>query len=189
VQAGEQHPQQAQKAEDQERVVEPQPPARIDHHRTHVLTNKRSVASRRLAQTRNTLMACALLALLAGCLPDPQQLQSVTLLDQLTSARAMFGQQPVQADLACNMVGDVQTRLYGEPGLVEVRPAWQALDQAAEALQAVCGQHNLLDQASTNTPTELQARQRWQAGMRREIGIACDHLREAASALGRPTPC
>jgi hypothetical protein len=134
-------------------------------------------------------LVLVLLGLATACLPEPQRLQSVTLLDQLTTARAMFGQQPVNADLACNIVGDVQTRLYGEPGLAELRPAWQALGQAAEALQAVCGQHNLLEQASTNSPTELQARQRWQAGMQREIGIACDHLREAASALDRPTPC
>lgn len=101
----------------------------------------------------------------------------------------MFGQQPVNAGLACNMVGDVQTRLYGEPGLVDVQPAWQALGQAAEALQAVCGQNTLLDQVARTSDAEVQARKRWQAGMQREIGIACDHLREAATALGRPVPC
>jgi hypothetical protein len=33
-----------------------------------------------------------------------------------------------------------------------------------------------------------QARQRWQQGMLREIGVACDHLRYAASALSRANP-
>jgi len=126
---------------------------------------------------------------MAGCLADPQKLQSVDLLDRLTSAREMLAVQAPPADEACNMVGDVQTRLYGEPGLVEVQPAWTALRDAASALHAVCGQSTLLAQPSNDSPTLVQARARWQLGIQREMGVACDHLREAAAALGRPARC
>ena len=126
---------------------------------------------------------------MAGCLADPQKLQSVDLLDRLTSAREMLAVQAPPADEACNMVGDVQTRLYGEPGLVEVQPAWTALRDAASALHAVCGQITLLAQQSNDSPTLVQARARWQLGIQREMGVACDHLRETAAALGRPARC
>lgn len=130
------------------------------------------------------------LVLLAGCLADPQKLQSVDLLDRLTSAREMFAGQPPSVAEACKVVGDVQTRLYGEPGLVEVQPAWTALRDAASALHAVCGQSTLLAEPSNNDSlTLVQARARWQLGIQREMGVACDHLREAAAALGRPAQC
>src|SRR5438067_7050841 len=130
------------------------------------------------------LVACAALAwVAAGCLPDPQRLQSVALLDQLVSARATLGQQAPQYDEACNAVGDVQTRLSGEPGLVDVRPAWPALRDATVALQAVCGQTTMLSQPTTDSLAVAQARARWQQGIQREIGLACDHLRQAARAL------
>jgi hypothetical protein len=131
----------------------------------------------------------ALLALVSGCLADPHRAQSVDLLDQLTSARGIVADQPSRADEACNMVGDVQTRLFGEPGLVDVQPAWSQLRDAAAALQAVCGQTALLAQPSTESPAMVQARARWQAGIQREMALACDHLRQAAVALGRGTPC
>lgn len=134
-------------------------------------------------------LAAAVLVLAAGCLPDPHRLQSVALLDQLDVARSMLSEQPPRLDQACNMVGDVQTRLYGEPGLVDVRPAWPRLRDAAEALQAVCGQGSLLAQPSTDSPAIRVARQRWQQGIQREMGLACDHLRAAAAALERGAPC
>ena len=60
---------------------------------------------------------------------------------------------------------------------------------AADALQAVCGQGTLLSEATNDTPAIKEARQRWQARIQREIGVACDHLRDAANALGRNPPC
>ena len=136
------------------------------------------------------LAALALVWLTAACLPDPQRMQSVTLLEQLVTARATLSQGDAsEADTACTNVGDVQTRLTGEPGLVDVRTAWPALHQAAQALQAVCGQNIMLSQPATDSAAIAQARQRWRQGIQREIGIACDHLREAAAALDRARPC
>ena len=135
-------------------------------------------------------MIVNLLWLTAGCLPDPQRMQSVTLLEQLVTARAALSQDPAsQADQACTTVGDVHTRLTGEPGLVDVRPAWPALHQATQALQAVCGQNIMLGQPTTGSPAINQARNRWQLGIQRELSTACDHLREAAIALDRARPC
>jgi len=126
---------------------------------------------------------------LSGCLPAPQQLQAAGLLDQLVVARAMFADQPARVDTACNDVGDVQTRLYGEPGLADVRPAWPALRAAADALQSICGRRTLLAQPMDGSLTLTQARQRWEQGIQREIGVACDYLRTAAVALSHATPC
>jgi hypothetical protein len=135
------------------------------------------------------LAALAAMLLVAGCLPDPQRVQTIALFDQLVSARATLSGQPPQAEPACTAVGDVQTRLIGEPGLVDIRPAWSALRDAAEALQAVCGQTTMLGQPSTNSPASTLAQDRWQQGIQREIGVACDHLRQAALGLDRPMPC
>jgi len=135
------------------------------------------------------LAALAVVWLATGCLPDPQRIQMGALFDQLVLARTLLDDQPPRADQACTTVGDVQTRLTGEPGLVDVRPAWPALHQAAQALQAVCGQNIMLSQPSTDSAAIAQARQRWQQGIQREVVVACDHLRVAAAALDRSTPC
>ena len=102
--------------------------------------------------------------------------------------RAKLGEFPPPPE-ACNDVGDVETRLYGEPGLTELRPAWSELAEAAHALQAVCGQDALLLQPATGSLAVESARERWRAGQQREMGVACDHLRAAATALGRDAPC
>jgi hypothetical protein len=86
-------------------------------------------------------------------------------------------------------MGDIETRLYGEPGLVEVQPAWSRLANAAHALQAVCGQTALLAQPITGSPALERARAEWQQGIQRETDVACDHLRAAAIALNRRAPC
>ena len=75
------------------------------------------------------LLACGLVCLLlvgGGCLADPQRQQTSDLLDQLASARQLLLQQ-APLDQACTPVGDVQTRLNGEPGLIGVQPAWSQL--------------------------------------------------------------
>jgi hypothetical protein len=146
-------------------------------------------ARRHKLVTRVIALLAVLLLLLTGCLPEPQRLQSAGLLDQLVIARAMFAEQPPRLEPGCNVVGDVQTRLYGEPGLAEVRPAWPALRNAAEALQSICGRGTLLDQPTNGSLVLTQARQRWAQGIQRESGVACDYLRTAAVALSRPSPC
>ena len=133
------------------------------------------------------LSAGVLLA--SACAPDPQRAQTVELLGRLVSARGMFMDQPPQAQTACDEVGFVQTRLNYEPGLTSVRPAWAALSSAAEALQAVCGENSLLSQPAIESLAIAQAHQRWQQAIQREIGVACDHLRDAARALDRTSPC
>jgi hypothetical protein len=125
----------------------------------------------------------------AGCLPDPQRVQMGALFDQLVSARTLLGEQPPQAEQACTTVGDVHTRLTGEPGLVDVRPAWAALRDATQALQAVCGQNVMLAQPSLDSIAMAEARNRWSLGIQREISVACDHLRKAAAVLDRAQPC
>jgi hypothetical protein len=127
--------------------------------------------------------------LTSACAPDPQRTQTVDLLGRLVSARGMFMDQPPQAQKACDEVGFVQTRLNYEPGLTNVRPAWAALSGAAEALQAVCGETSLLSQPAIESLAITQGHQRWQQAIQREIGVACDHLRDAARALDRASPC
>ena len=105
------------------------------------------------------------------------------------TARVLFAEQPPRVGEACNVVGSVQNRLYGEPGLSEARPAWSALLAGAQALQSVCGQSTLLGQPTNDSKTLVQARQRWEQGIQHEMGVACDHLRDAAVALSRAAPC
>jgi hypothetical protein len=124
-----------------------------------------------------------------GCLTDPHDTQMIELVDRLVAAHGMFADQPPRVDSACNVVGEVQTRLYGEPGLVDVQPAWPHLRDAAAALSAVCGQNVLLAQPSTGSPSIEAAHLRWRQGIQREMGVACDHLRAAAAALNGGTPC
>ena len=143
-----------------------------------------------MAQTRYGLLisATALLVLTTACLPNPRRTQTFELLDRLNVARTMFSKGPALLADACNEVGGVQTRLYGEPGLHD-QPGWPALREAADALNAVCGQATLLAQPSIDSPTMQAARGRWQLGIQRELGVACDHLRAAAAELGRGAPC
>ena len=126
--------------------------------------------------------------LVTACLPDPRRAQTTDLLDRLSAAHDNLADFPPPPE-ACNTVGDVETRLYGEPGLTEVQPAWSELTDAAHALQAVCGQDTLLLQPIDGSAALEAARQRWRDGKQREMGVACDHLRAAASALGRDAPC
>jgi len=138
---------------------------------------------------RAAALGCVVLSILvSACMPSPQRAQSRDLLDQLTQARGMLAQHS-QRDDACASVGDVETRLYGEPGLTSVQPAWSQLANAAHALQSVCGQTLLLAQPSIDSVAVSAAQQRWTQGIERELGVACDHLRAAAQALDRPAPC
>jgi hypothetical protein len=192
VQAGDQDPQQTQQTQNEERIVEPQPAASINSHQ-NACSYERVFGFKRVRRHKHVtglLVFAALASFVAGCLPDPQKIQSVDLLDRLVGAREMFSQQPPRVDDGCNVVGEVQTRLLGEPGLSTVGPAWTALREAADALQSTCGQNVMLAQPSKyETQALRQTRQRWQEGILRETRVACDHLRKAASALGRPVPC
>ena len=135
------------------------------------------------------LLACLLLLASGGCLADAHQLQMSRLLDNLVFARAALLEEPPRIDAACDTVGDVQSRLLGEPGLSDVRPAWPALHEAADALLAVCGQQRLLEQPFEPTAAMLAARARWQEGVGSGLVASCSKLRDAARALGRPLPC
>ncbi len=140
--------------------------------------------------SRVTLLLCGVFAgiVASGCLADPRHTQTVELLDRLSSVRVQLQQNPPPAE-ACTTVGDIETRLYGEPGLVEVQPTWSRLADAAHALQAVCGQSALLAQPISGSPALEAARARWLQGVQRELSVSCDDLRAAASSLNRDSPC
>ena len=115
------------------------------------------------------VLACGLVMVLA-CLPMRTSFRCASLLDNLVEARAALSEEPPRIDTACDAVGDVQSRLLGEPGLSDVRPAWPALHDAADALLAVCGQQRLLDQPFEPTAAMLSARARWQQGVLQRVG-------------------
>jgi hypothetical protein len=188
VERSDQHPQHTQQTEDQERVVEPQPAASINNH-PNECSDERVFECKSSAWHKAITVSVVALLLVTGCLADPQRVQAAVLLDRLVAARSMFGEQPPRVENACNDVGEVQTRLYGEPGLAEIRPGWPELRAAAAALQSVCGQSTLLGQPTSGTQVLTQARQRWQQGIQHETLVACDYLRLAAVALGRASPC
>jgi hypothetical protein len=110
-------------------------------------------------------------------------------MNQLASAREALIASPPRFDDGCKIIGDVQTRLYGEPGLFDVQPAWSDLRDAADALHAVCGDDRLLAQPSTGSFAMRNAQARWQAAVERESRIACNHLRAAADVLEGAAPC
>ncbi|HET6318569.1 MAG TPA: hypothetical protein VFG86_19110 [Chloroflexota bacterium] len=126
--------------------------------------------------------------LLTACLPDPQRMQMSSLLDQLSEARSALLEQPPRIDSACDTIGQVESRLWGEPGLVDIKPAWPAMRSAAEALLAACGQSRLLAQPFEPSPAVVGARERWQRGVAKELADACRYIADAATALGRATP-
>jgi len=135
------------------------------------------------------LLCCLLVGLLAsGCLADPQWTQTADLLDRLASVRTSLQQNPPPA-VACTEVGDIETRLYGEPGLEEIQPTWSRMADAAHALQAVCGQTALLAQPISGSPALEAARAGWLDGIQHELSVSCDDLRAAASSLNRDSPC
>jgi hypothetical protein len=134
------------------------------------------------------LVVIGVLVLASGCLADPQRLQMARLFDTLVDARLALSEQPPRLDAGCDSVGDVSSRLSGEPGLVDVRPAWPALRAAADALHAVCGQQRLLEQPFEPTGAMLAARVRWQRGVAFELASACRHLVDGAAALSRTAP-
>jgi hypothetical protein len=198
VQPGDQDPQQAQQAHDEERVIDPQSAACINSHSERMFVEHAfdgNPAGRHKRVSARTTCAAAVLGislLVAGCLPDPHTAQSVDILDRLVRARALFSEQPPPVEKACGILGDVETHLFGEPGLSQVQPAWNALRDATRALESTCGQNTLLALPSRNGKNSQalhQARQRWQQGIQREMTLACDHLRQAAGALNRPAPC
>jgi hypothetical protein len=135
------------------------------------------------------VLAWGLLLVVAGCLPDPQRVQMARLLDQLVGARSALAEQPpVALDATCGVVSEVGSRLAGEPGLVDVRPAWPALRAATDSLSAVCGRSVLLQQPFEPTAAMVQARKRWQEGIAADLDSACRRLKEAAVGLNKSPP-
>jgi hypothetical protein len=88
----------------------------------------------------------------------------------------------------CYLIGGVDTRLTGEPGLVDLRPTWPALRAATDDLLAACGQIRLLATPGLDTPAVREARERWQQGAQHELIQACSELQSAAESLGRARP-
>jgi hypothetical protein len=124
-----------------------------------------------------------------GCLPDAQRLQMARLLDQLVEARSALAEQPPAGlEATCGVVSEVGSRLSGEPGLVDVRPAWAAMRAATDSLSAVCGRSLLLQQPFEPTAAMVQARKRWQEGNALDLDSACRRLKEAAAGLGKSPP-
>lgn len=136
-------------------------------------------------------LALALLLVLTGCLPDPQRIQAEQLLDRLVAARVALAETPPRMGASCDDVAEVKSRLMGEPGMKRIQAAWPALRDSADALEAVCGQAQLLavPAAGTDSAALAAARARWQDGVSRQLALACDNLRAAATGLGREAPC
>jgi hypothetical protein len=126
--------------------------------------------------------------LIAGCLPDPARGQAARLLDQLVQAHAALSAASGDVSPTCDLIGGVDTRLTGEPSLVDLRPTWPALRAATDDLLAACGQLRLLTTPSLDTAAARDARQRWQQGAQYELSQACAELQAAAQSLDRPTP-
>jgi hypothetical protein len=198
VEAGEGGPRQGQNGQRQERVVEPEATASVDTHRTHVLTNGRSSQLFSATQMhlggrpwsrRSVVLLAAAVVLSAGCGSSPQRLQLAHLLERLATARAGLAENPPLTGANCDDVGDVKSHLAGEPGLDVERPAWVELRASSDALEAACGQADLLEQPAGSSPAVFAARARWQAGLQHELDLACEHLRRAAGALQQPAPC
>jgi hypothetical protein len=149
-------------------------------------------ASRR-QRTALLLGGFALVLLLCGnaCLPNTQDREAGQLLDRLAAARAGLAASPPVLGATCDDIADVKSRLLGEPGLVNLA-SWSSLRDAADALQAVCGQATLLAVSvsdAASSPAVLTARVRWQQGLARELDLACEDMRQGAAALARTSPC
>jgi hypothetical protein len=140
---------------------------------------------------RFPLSALSLLVLLgSACLPDPARGQAGRLLDELVQAHASLSAASGDVSPTCDLIGGVDTRLTGEPGLVDLRPTWPALRNATADLLAACGQLRLLATPGLDTLAVRQARQRWQQGAAHELTQACQELQSAATSLARqPPPC
>jgi hypothetical protein len=126
--------------------------------------------------------------LLAGCLPDPARGQAARLLDELIQAHGALSAASGDVSPTCDLIGGVDTRLTGEPGLVDLRPTWPALRNATDDLLAACGQLRLLATPGLDTAAVRAARQRWQQGAQHELAQACQELQSAAASLNHPRP-
>lgn len=156
--------------------------------RTPVLTQARPATQTHLDRRLASAALALLVAVNAGCLPDPYRDQARMLFDGLVRARVAF-ENPNTLDEGCNTVGEAQNRLLGEPGLAERGPSYTSLRDAAAALQAVCGQGTLLHDGTARTAASDAGRARWRAAMQHELDVACRHLRAAAPGIGREPPC
>jgi|SRR5947209_9018357 len=150
--------------------------------------------TRYLACSRPSLglvLGLVLLVLLTGCLSDPARVQAAGLLDQLVQAHAALQTAAAagaagDASATCDTIGGVDTRLTGEPSLVDLRPTWPDLRAATDDLLAACGQVRLLEAPALDTPVVREAHVRWSDGAQRSLGAACEDLQSAAASLGKP---
>lgn len=128
--------------------------------------------------------AAAVMAVSAACLADNQRPLALSLLDDMSRARARLVQ---DADLAqtCDQAGVVRGKLYSEVRMNLPPEPWGALRRANDAFFAACGQLILL-----SLPGDIPApsREQWRRGADLQLASMCESLRQAAAALGQPSP-
>jgi hypothetical protein len=124
-----------------------------------------------------------------GCAPDVRTRRAAEFADQLDQARQTLLADPSQGDAVCGTAESVTTGLEGVPGLSDLRPTYQELVDATDALTAACGQLRLVDlPADASLGTVEAAHQRWRAGAAQDLGLTCQYLTAADRSLNRAPP-
>jgi hypothetical protein len=125
----------------------------------------------------------------AGCAPDVRPRRAAEFADQLDEARQTLLADPSQGDSACGTAESVSTGLEGVPGLSDLRPTYQQLVDATDALTAACGQLRLVDlPADASRATVAAAHERWRAGAAQDLALTCQYLAAADQSLDRAPP-
>lgn len=142
--------------------------------------------SRRWHAASAVVLAGLLVA--TGCLPNPQRAYAVSVLDQLTSARASLLARPADPRAPCDSAGSSLDRLYTNPGPAEAPDAWRALRDATESLLEACGSLLLLQVPGNLSPGVQEARDRWRRRAEQQLEEMCTRLQAAAGQLGQSGP-
>jgi hypothetical protein len=125
----------------------------------------------------------------AGCAPDVRPQRAAEFADQLDQARQTLLADPSQGDAVCGTAESVTTSLEGVPGLSDLRPTYQQLVDATDALTAACGQLRLLYlPADGSRATVEAAHERWSAGAAQNLELTCQYLTAADRSLDRTPP-
>jgi hypothetical protein len=133
-----------------------------------------------------------LIAVLFGtvaCAADVRSARAAEFADQLDQARQTLLADPSQGDAVCGTAESVTTGLEGVPGLNELRPTYQQLVDATDALTAACGQLRLAFLPADASATTVEAaHERWRAGAARDLDLTCQYLVAADRSLNRAAP-
>ncbi len=108
-----------------------------------------------------------------GCAPDVRPQRAAEFADQLDQARQTLLADPSQGDAVCGTAESVSTGLEGVPGLSDLRPTYQQLVDATDALTAACGQLRLVTLPGRRVAGDGGGRPR-SAGARRGAGPGAD---------------